>query len=88
VSSISANSPVTSPSSGSRSWSWRVSRIASLVSSTRWRASPELAVSLVEDQVQDVQHGGDALGDLRRRGRPELGAAGLDPLLGAAAAQR
>ena len=44
VSSMSASSPVTSPSPGSHACNCRVSRIASSVSSTRCSAGPELAV--------------------------------------------
>lgn len=46
VSSINASSPATLPSSGSTTWSCRVSRIASVVSSTRRSAWPELAAHL------------------------------------------
>ncbi len=42
VSTMSASSPVTSPSSGSSRWTIRVSRIASADSSTRCRCGPEV----------------------------------------------
>ena len=41
-------------------------------------------VALVEDQVQDVQHGPDPFRTLLRRRHRELRAAGLDPLFGPA----
>ena len=38
-------------------------------------------VALVEDQVQDVEHGAEPVAPFRGRGHPELGAAFADPLL-------
>ena len=89
VSSISASSPATSPSSGRSACSWRVSRIASAVSSTRCSDDARArGVALVEDQVEHVEHGARAARALGRRRQLEPAPRRPDPLLGAADALR
>gem|GEM_PF-3701550 len=44
VSSMRASNPATSPSPGRAARSWRVSRMASVLSSTRCRRAPDVAV--------------------------------------------
>ena len=79
VSSISASSPVTSPSSGSSRWTSRASRIASADSSARCRLGPGRAgVPLVEDQVEHVQDRAEPVRALGRRRQAERHAAVLD----------
>ena len=71
VSSMSANNPVTSPAAGSRSCSWRVSRIASSASDHVDKSGPRRAgVALGEHQVEHVGGGRDPVGQLVRRPEP------------------
>ena len=90
VSSMSASSPATSPSSREQSMDdMRVSRIASRARSSRCKCGPAAAgVAFVEDQIQDVQHRRSRSARSCAVGRRKGYARRFDALLGAADALR